>query len=200
MSANRLSHRASRHVKERIIESILFLAALVSVATTLGIVYILLKESLVFFNSVPLWDFLTDSQWTPLFDDAHFGIAVLLAGTVSSSLVALLIAIPLGTIIAIYLSEFAGYKTREFLKPVLEMLSGVPTIIYGYFALLVVTPLLQKIYPGLPTFSILSAGSVMGIMSIPYVSSLSEDAMRAVPILEELMKISGTVSTRRWAW
>lgn len=174
--------KARRQRIDKIIEFVLLLAACVSVFTTLGIVYILVKESVVFFNAVPLWDFLTDSQWTPLFDDAHFGIAVLLAGTLSSSLVALLIAIPLGTIIAIYLSEFAGYKTREILKPVLELLSGIPTIIYGYFALLVVTPLLQKIYPGLPTFNILSAGMVMGIMIIPYVSSLSEDAMRAVPM------------------
>lgn len=174
--------KARRQRIDKIIEFVLLLAACVSVFTTLGIVYILVKESVVFFNAVPLWDFLTDSQWTPLFDDAHFGIAVLLAGTLSSSLVALLIAIPMGTIIAIYLSEFAGYKTREILKPVLELLSGIPTIIYGYFALLVVTPLLQKIYPGLPTFNILSAGMVMGIMIIPYVSSLSEDAMRAVPM------------------
>jgi phosphate transport system permease protein len=174
--------KAKRKRTDRIVELLLLAAACVSVFTTLGIVYILLKESLIFFGSVPIWDFLTDSQWTPLFDDAHFGIAVLLAGTVSSSLVALLIAIPLGTIIAIYLSEFAGYKTRELLKPALELLSGIPTIIYGYFALLVVTPLLQRIYPGLPTFSILSAGIVMGIMIIPYVSSLSEDAMRAVPM------------------
>ena len=115
--------------------------------TTLGIVYILLKESVLFFSHVPVWTFLTDTQWTPLFDDAHFGIMVLLAGTISSSAVALMIAIPLGTIIAIYLSEFAGHKTRETMKPLLELLSGVPTIIYGYFALLFVTPLLQKIYP-----------------------------------------------------
>lgn len=174
--------KAKRKRNDKVIEFVLLLAACVSVFTTLGIVYILVKESVAFFNAVPIWDFLTDSQWTPLFDDAHFGIAVLLAGTLSSSLVALLIAIPLGTIIAIYLSEFAGYKTREILKPVLELLSGIPTIIYGYFALLVVTPLLQKIYPGLPTFNILSAGMVMGIMIIPYVSSLSEDAMRAVPM------------------
>jgi len=152
------------------------------VFTTLAIVYILVKESLVFFRNVPLWTFLTDRQWTPLFDDAHFGILVLLAGTVSSSLVALAIAIPLGTIIAIYLSEFAGHRIREVLKPVLELLSGIPTIIYGFFALLVVTPLIQKIYPDLPTFNILSAGIVMGVMIIPYVSSLSEDAMRAVPM------------------
>ena len=174
--------KVARKRKDRFVESILLLAACVSVFTTLAIVYILIKESLVFFSQVPLWDFLTDTQWTPLFDDAHFGISVLLAGTLSSSFVALLIAVPLGTIIAIYLSEFAGHKTREVLKPMLELLSGIPTIIYGFFALLVVTPLLQKLMPELPTFNILSAGLVMGIMIIPYVSSLSEDAMRAVPM------------------
>jgi phosphate transport system permease protein len=174
--------KARRHRRERAIETVLFVAACVSVFTTLGIVYILVKESLVFFEHVPLWSFLTDSQWTPLFSDAHFGIAVLLSGTITSSAVALAVAIPLGTIIAIYLSEFAGHRAREVLKPMLEMLSGVPTIIYGYFALLFVTPLLQKIFPGLPGFNILSAGLVMGVMIIPYVSSLSEDAMRAVPM------------------
>jgi phosphate transport system permease protein len=174
--------KARRRVRERAIELVLLLAASVSVFTTIGIVYILVKESFVFFSHVPVWTFLTDTQWTPLFDDAHFGIMVLLAGTLSSSAVALAIAIPLGTIIAIYLSEFAGHKTRETMKPLLELLSGVPTIIYGYFALLFVTPLLQKIYPDLPGFNILSAGIVMGIMIIPYVSSLSEDAMRAVPM------------------
>ena len=174
--------KRSRKRKDRLVEMLLLSAACVSVFTTLGIVYVLLKESLVFFSNVPLWDFLTDKQWTPLFDDAHFGIAVLLSGTLSSSMVALAIAIPLGTIIAIYLSEFANHRVREVLKPVLELLSGVPTIIYGFFALLVVTPLIQGIYPDLPTFNILSAGIVMGIMIIPYVSSLSEDAMRAVPM------------------
>ncbi len=174
--------KARRHRRERAIEFVLMLAACVSVFTTAGIVYILVKESVMFFSNVSLWDFLTDTQWTPLFSDAHFGIVVLLAGTVSSSMVALSIAIPLGTIIAIYLSEFAGHKTREIMKPILELLSGVPTIIYGYFALLFVTPLIQKIYPELPGFNILSAGIVMGIMIIPYVSSLSEDAMRAVPM------------------
>ena len=171
-----------RQRREKAIEMVLLLAACVSVFTTLGIVYILVKESWAFFQAVPLWDFLTDTQWTPLFSDAHFGIIVLLSGTLTSSAVALSIAIPLGTIIAIYLSEFAGHKTREILKPLLELLSGVPTIIYGYFALLFVTPLLQKIIPGLPGFNVLSAGLVMGIMIIPYVSSLSEDAMRAVPM------------------
>jgi len=161
---------------------VLFLAALVSVFTTVGIVTILVKESVVFFEQVSIVDFLTDTQWTPLFDDAHFGIMVLLSGTLTSSLVALAIAIPLGTVIAIYLSEFAPFKLREIAKPFLELLGGVPTIVYGYFALLFVTPLLQRIYPGLPGFNLLSAGIVMGIMIIPYVASISEDAMRAVPM------------------
>jgi len=174
--------KVRRKRREKLIELVLLLAACVSVFTTVGIVYVLLRESLEFFRHVPLWDFLTDSQWTPLFSDAHFGIMVLLSGTLTSAAVALLIAIPLGTIIAIYLSEFAGHKTRETLKPTLELLSGVPTIIYGYFALLFITPLLQKVFPGLPGFNVLSAGLVMGIMIIPYVSSLSEDAMRAVPM------------------
>jgi phosphate transport system permease protein len=178
----RLARRRARIVRERAIELALFLAALVSVFTTVAIVYILVRESVVFFQAVPLWDFLTDTQWTPLFDDAHFGIMVLLSGTLTSSAVALAIAIPLGTIIAIYLSEFAPFRVREVAKPFLELLGGVPTIVYGYFALLFVTPLLQRIYPGLPGFNLLSAGIVMGIMIIPYVSSISEDAMRAVPM------------------
>jgi phosphate transport system permease protein len=174
--------KAARQRREKAIELVLLLAASVSVVTTVGIVYVLLKESLAFFSHVSLWDFLTDTQWTPLFDDAHFGIMVLLSGTITSSAVALLVAIPLGTTIAIYLSEFAGHRTRETLKPVLELLSAVPTIIYGYFALLFVTPLLQKVFPELPGFNVLAAGLVMGIMIIPYVASLSEDAMRAVPM------------------
>src|SRR5688500_18643115 len=169
-------------LRERAIELLLFGAAFVSVLTTVGIVYILVKESVVFFQHVPLADFLTDRQWTPLFDDAHFGIVVLLSGTLTSSAVALALAIPLGTIIAIYLSEFAPFRLREAVKPVLEMLGGVPTIVYGYFALLFLTPLLQRLMPGLPGFNLLSAGMVMGIMIIPYVSSISEDAMRAVPM------------------
>jgi phosphate transport system permease protein len=180
--AARLARRRARVVRERIIELILFLAALVSVFTTVGIVYILVKESVVFFQAVPIGRFLTDTQWTPLFDDAHFGIMVLLSGTLTSSAVGLAIAIPLGTVIAIYLSEFAPFRLREVAKPFLELLGGVPTIVYGYFALLFVTPLLQKIYPQLPGFNLLSAGIVMGIMIIPYVSSISEDAMRAVPM------------------
>ncbi len=174
--------KKSRRMKESAIKWILFAAASISVLTTAGIVYVLLSESIKFFMKVPLWSFLTDTQWTPLFDDAHFGIGVLLSGTLTSSAVAIAIAIPFGTVIAIYLSEFAGHKTREILKPLLELLSGVPTIVFGFFALLVVTPLLQMIFPSLPGFNVLSAGLVMGIMIIPYVSSISEDAMRAVPM------------------
>ncbi len=178
----RLARNAMRHWRERLIEGILFCMAAVSVLTTVGIVYILVKESVVFFQQVRIIDFLTDTQWTPLFDDAHYGIMVLVSGTLVSSVVALAVAIPMGTVIALYLSEFASSRVREVAKPVLEVLGGIPTIVFGYFALLVVTPLLQKIIPGLPGFSLLSAGLVMGVMIVPYVSSLSEDAMRAVPM------------------
>jgi phosphate transport system permease protein len=177
-----MTRSRARYYKERLIEGVLLLAALSSVAVTVAIVFILIKESWLFFQGVPLKDFLTDTQWTPLFDDAHFGILPLLSGTLVSSFVGLLIAIPLGTTIALYLSEFASFRMREIAKPVLELLAAVPTVVYGYFAFLVVTPLLQKIFPNLPGFNLLSAGLVMGIMIIPYVSSLSEDAMRAVPM------------------
>lgn len=180
--SERLRKKATRHIRERVIEFLLFGAASISVFTTLAIVYVLVSESWVFFQHVPLKDFLFDTQWTPLFDDAHYGIMVLLSGTLTSSFVALVVAIPLGTIIAIYLSEFASFRTREIAKPFLELLGGVPTIVYGYFALVFLTPLLQKIYPALPGFNLLSAGLVMGVMIIPYVASLSEDAMRAVPM------------------
>jgi phosphate transport system permease protein len=178
----RLAKKKTRHIRERVIEGVLFLAASVSVAITVGIVVILVTESYQFFQHISLVDFLTDNQWTPLFDDAHYGIMVLLSGTVVSSFVALAVAIPLGTMIAIYLSEFAPFAVREIAKPFLELLGGVPTIVYGYFALLYVTPALQFFFPGLPGFNLLSAGLVMGIMIIPYVSSVSEDAMRSVPM------------------
>ena len=180
--SDRLKIDHTRHIKERLIEAVLFLAAFVSVFTTTAIVYILISESWSFFQHVPLTDFLFDTQWTPLFEDAHYGIMVLLSGTITSSAVALLVAIPLGTIIAIYLSEFAPFAVREIAKPFLELLGGIPTIIYGYFALLFLTPMLQVLFPELPGFNLLSAGIVMGIMIIPYVASLSEDAMRAVPM------------------
>ena len=171
-----------RHLRERAVELLLFLAAFSSVAITLGIVGVLVYESLAFFSHVTLWEFLTDTQWTPLFDDAHYGILPLMAGTLVTTAIALVVAIPLGTITAIYLSEYASHRMREIIKPVLELLSAVPTVVYGYFALLFVTPLLQTLVPDLPGFNMLSAGLVIGIMIIPYVSSLSEDAIRAVPM------------------
>jgi phosphate transport system permease protein len=180
--SDRLAFNAMRNWKERLIEAVLLGAAAISVLTTLGIVYVLVSESFHFFQQVSIIDFLTDTQWTPLFDDAHFGIMVLISGTLVSSAVALLVAIPMGTIIAIYLSEFADSRVREVAKPILELLGGIPTIVFGYFALLVVTPILQFILPSLPGFSLLSAGLVMGIMIVPYIASLSEDAMRAVPM------------------
>jgi phosphate transport system permease protein len=171
-----------RRLGERVIEALLFLSALSSVGITVGIVGILLYESFVFFKQVSLIDFLTDTQWTVLFADPHYGIMPLVAGTVVTSAVALGVALPLGTVIAIYLSEYASNKVREIIKPALEMLSAVPTVVFGYFALLFVTPLLQRFLPNLPGFNMLAAGIVIGIMIIPYVSSLSEDAMKAVPV------------------
>lgn len=178
----RLSRRQLRRLYEGLAEGILFMAACASIAVTFGILAILLYESLAFFQHVSLTDFLTDTLWTPLFADAHFGILPLVAGTVVTSGVGLLVAIPLGTVAAVYLSEFAPAPLREFIKPILELLGAVPTVVYGYFALLVVTPGLQVILPDLPGFNMLGPGLVIGIMIMPFVISLSEDAMRAVPM------------------
>jgi phosphate transport system permease protein len=170
-----------RKNRDRAVEVVLLSAGLVAVFTTVAIVSILLYESSAFFAHVSIKDFLTDTMWTPLFADPHYGILPLVSGTLTVTFVALLVAIPLGTIIAIYLSEFAPHRIREILKPVLELLGAVPTVVYGYFALLMVTPLLQKLIPGLPGFNMLSAGLVIGLMIVPYIASVSEDAMRAVP-------------------
>lgn len=177
-----LSRRALRRLTERAIEALLFLSALSSVGITVGIVGILLYESFTFFEHVSIVEFLTDTQWTVLFANPHYGIMPLVTGTAVTSAVALFVAIPLGTIIAIYLSEYANRRLREIIKPLLELLSAVPTVVFGYFALLFVTPLLQKVLPNLSGFNMLSAGIVIGIMIVPYVSSLSEDAMKAVPV------------------
>jgi phosphate transport system permease protein len=171
----------ARDVREQAIYFLLALCGLASIATTLGIIAVLLGEALPFFGQVPLWSFLTDTQWTPLFVDKHFGILPLLCGTLLTSLVALLFSLPLGLIITIYLSEFASATTRKFFKPILEVLAGIPTVVYGYFALLFVTPLLQELIPDLSGFNALSPGLVMGIMILPLVASLSEDALFAVP-------------------
>ncbi len=184
MNYNRpaLSRKRVQQLRERLIETILFLAALSSVLTTFAIAGVLIYESVPFFRQVSLREFLTDTQWTPLFDNAHYGIMPLVSGTLVTTGVALIVAIPLGTIIAIYLSEFAPHRLREIVKPFLELLGAVPTVVFGYFALIFVTPLLQKVLPDLPGFNMLSAGIVMGIMIVPYVSSVSEDAMHAVPM------------------
>lgn len=175
-----LKRRFHQKISEFVIESLLFMAALVSIILTVAIAGILIKESLPFFGHVSLKEFLTGLEWTPMFDQAKFGILPLVCGTLLTAFIALAVAIPLGTIAAIYLSEFVGPTTREIFKPCLELLSAVPTVVYGYFALLFVTPLLRHFFPDLG-FNVLSAGLVIGIMIIPYVSSLSEDAMRAVP-------------------
>jgi phosphate transport system permease protein len=171
-----------RKIRERTIELGMFLCALFSVAVTGGIVWVLLFESWYFFQNVSIVDFITDTQWTVLFENPHYGILPLVTGTLVTSSIALLVALPLGTIIAIYLSEYANNTVREILKPILELLSAVPTVVFGYFAFLFVTPILQTFLLELPGFNMLSAGMVMGIMIIPYVSSLSEDAMKAVPV------------------
>jgi phosphate transport system permease protein len=176
----KLSRR--RRVGEAVVEGILFSSALSAVFITLATIVVLVNESLLFFRHVPLLDFLTDTQWTIMFSEKHYGIAPLLAGTLVTSGVGLLVAVPLGTIIAIYLSEFAHHRVRETVKPLLELLVGVPTVVFGYFALLFVTPLLQKVMPSLPGFNMLGPGIVIGIMITPYISSVAEDAMRAVPM------------------
>jgi phosphate transport system permease protein len=180
--SKRLAKNIKRNFLERVIEIILMCSALAATFITLGIVYILVTEASGFFKEVSIVEFLTSRQWSPLFEDAHYGILPLISGTLTTSFVALSIAIPIGTIAAIYLSEFASHKTRETVKPILELLVGVPTVVFGYFALLFVTPLLQKLNPDLPTFNMLGAGIVMGVMIIPYIASVAEDAMRAVPM------------------
>jgi phosphate transport system permease protein len=180
-TASRPAGLAFRKARDRLVESFLLVAALVAVFTTVAIVLVLVRESLPFFEHVSIRDFLTDTMWTPLFAEPRYGILPLVAGTLVTTLVALAVAIPAGTIIAIYLSEFAPYRLRETIKPALELLGAVPTVVYGYFALMMVTPFLQKLVPGLPGFNMLSAGLVIGVMIIPYVASVSEDAMRSVP-------------------
>ena len=166
---------------ERTIEGLLFLCALASIATTAGIIAVLAVETLAFFREVSIVEFLTGTEWTPLFAIKHFGVLPLLLGTIVVSTIALVVAVPTGLMSAIYLSEYAPDGVRRTVKPVLEILAGVPTVVYGYFALTFVTPLLHQWLPGLSGFNALSPGIVMGLMILPLVSSLSEDAMRAVP-------------------
>jgi len=169
-------------LKEKGIETVLFLSALSSVLITLSIVFILFYEALGFFKDVSILEFLTGRQWTPLFANPKFGILPLVTGTMLVTGVAVIIALPVGLIVAVYLSEYAPFRVKEIAKPILELLAAVPTVVYGYFALLFLTPLLQKVIPNLSGFNALSPGIIMGIMIIPYVSSVSEDAMKAVPM------------------
>ena len=166
---------------EFVIERGLLLCALLSVGTTVGIIAVLAVETAAFLREVPITEFLFGTEWTPLFSSPSFGVLPLVAGTTLVSLIAMLVALPMGLLSAIYLSEYANSRVRRVLKPILELLAGVPTVVYGYFALLFVTPLLQQFIPELAGFNALGPGIVMGIMILPLVSSLSEDAMRAVP-------------------
>ncbi|MDZ4824522.1 MAG: phosphate ABC transporter permease subunit PstC [Flavobacteriales bacterium] len=167
--------------KEKIIETVLAACAAVSILTTAGILYVLISESAGFFSQVSLVEFFTDTEWTPLFSEKHYGILPLLSGTLLTTAIAIAVALPIGLTVAIYLNQYASKKVRSTVKPLLEILAAVPTVVYGYFALMVVTPFLQKIFPEMAGFNALSAGIVMGIMIIPIISSLSEDALFAVP-------------------
>lgn len=166
---------------EKVIEVVMILCSLVSVLTTVGIILVLSIDTIKFFKEVSIIAFLTDTQWTPLFEDKHFGILPLLSGTLLTTFIAILLAVPVGITIAVYLNEYASKKFTSIVKPILEVLAAIPTVVYGFFALQFVTPLLQKVIPGLSGFNALSPGLVMGVMIIPYITSLSEDALRAVP-------------------
>lgn len=166
---------------EKWIEWAMIGCSMVSVLTTIGIILVLSIDTIKFFKDVSFIDFITDTQWTPLFKDQHFGILPLLTGTLLTTTIAILVAVPVGITIAVYLNEYASKKFTATVKPLLEVLAAIPTVVYGFFALQFVTPLLQKIIPGLAGFNALSPGLVMGIMIIPYITSLSEDALRAVP-------------------
>jgi phosphate transport system permease protein len=167
--------------KERIIEKLLLICSLITIFTTVGIIGVLIFQTASFFQEVSVKEFFTGTEWTPLFSKKRFGILPLLAGTFLTTMIAIVVAVPLGLTISIYLSEYARPKWRSAVKPALEILAAVPTVVYGYFALVFVTPLLQSFMPGLAGFNALSPGIVMGIMILPLVSSLSEDALHAVP-------------------
>jgi phosphate transport system permease protein len=187
-------NRKFSKLSEGIVRAIFTLFALVSVVTTIGIILTLIFQTIEFFQEVTLWNFLTQTKWTPLFSSAQFGIGVLISATLLTSFIAIIVAAPLGLLAAIFLSEYASPGLRRWLKPILEILAGVPTVVYGYFALLFVTPLLQKIIPGLQGFNGLSAGLVLGISIVPLIASLSEDAIYAVPrsLREGVFALGGT--------
>lgn len=176
-----LSFRRSRNVREQIIGALLFACAAASTLVTAGIVFVLVRETVGFFTQVSPWDFFTGTEWTPLFQNPQFGVLPLLAGSFIVAAGAAVIAVPVGLLSAIFLSEYAGARLRGILKPLLEILAGIPTVVYGYFALTFITPLLRTVLPQTEIFNAASAAIVVGIMIVPTVSSLSEDALRAVP-------------------
>lgn len=173
--------RRRRRLIEGGIQLLLFLCALVSILTTAGIIWTLIAETVNFFRKVSIIDFLTDTQWTPLFAEKHFGIWPLWIATHLAATIAMLVCVPLGLLAAVWLAEYAPERLSQLIKPILEVLAGIPTVVYGYFALLFVTPLLRHILPNISVFNALSAGLVMGIMILPMMASLSEDAILAVP-------------------
>src|SRR5919199_1847474 len=175
-----LDKKASDDIKEKIIEAVLFGCALISIFTTFGIVFIIFRVTFEFFQKVSLAEFFLDTKWTPLFAEKHFGIWPLINGTIMTTVIAMLVAIPLGLCSAIYLAEYASPKVAAILRPAVELLGGVPTVVYGYFALLFVTPVLRHLFP-LEIFNALSAGLMMGIMITPTVGSISLDAIQSVP-------------------
>lgn len=182
-STSGLRLKASERGREALMKVVLLSFAVLTIATTVAVIVVLASQTFAFFAdpAVTLWAFFTDRQWTPLFLDQHFGIAPLLAGTFMVTAIALLVGVPMGLASAVYLSEFAGPQTRRVATGLLEVLAGIPTVVLGYFALLFVTPLLQRVMPDLNLFNALSAGLVMGFMILPTVSSISTDAMQAVP-------------------
>ena len=171
----------NRHTKEKLIEWVMMACSFITILTTISIIIILAVDTFKFFGEVSIIDFFTDTQWTPLFSEKHFGILPLLAGTLLTTTIAVALAVPVGLTIAIYLNEYASPRFTSIVKPILEILAAIPTVVYGFFALQFVTPLLQSFIPGLRGFNALSPGLVMGVMIIPYITSLSEDALRAVP-------------------
>ena len=185
-----------RDLQEWVIEALLKLAAFSSIAITVGIIVVLVMETVQFFGEVSMWEFLTGREWTPLFSQKKFGVLPLFAGTALTSLIAMAVAAPLGLMSAVYLSEYTGRNVRNTIKPALEILAAVPTVVYGYFALQLVTPALQFFIPGLSGFNALSPGMVMGIMILPIISSLSEDALQAVPA--SLREGSYALGASRW--
>ena len=176
-----LGTRRRRMVVERLVHAVLFACAALSVLTTVGIVVTLLGETIQFFGEVPVLDFLTGTRWTPLFASQHFGVLPLVNGTLAVAVVALVVAVTIGLLTAVFLSEYAPPRLRAVIKPVLEVLAGIPTVVYGYFALLFVSPILEGIFPQTSRFNVASAGIVMGFMILPMLASISEDALRAVP-------------------